>query len=106
MIAKKVHNFVKTVMQSRLNWFAFVPIILFQLTLISHQFEEHEHEVDHNEGSCHVCIQLERVDDNSFSQPAHFSLPKLYGLINIEKSSPLEQSVLYYNFKSRAPPHI
>ena len=91
-------------MQYRFNLLALVPIVFLQLTFITHQCEDYE--VDHNEDSCHICIQLERIDDNSFSQPAHFSLPKLYGLINIEKSSPLEQSVLYYNFKSRAPPHI
>ena len=104
MLVSKFPNFVKTIAQYRFNWLAITPIVFLQLTLMIHQFEDHE--VNHNEDSCHICIQLERIDDNSFSQPVHFSLLQLNGLIILEKSSLLEKIAVSYSFKSRAPPHI
>ena len=100
----KFPNFVKKIAQYRFNWLAIAPIVFLQLTFIAHQSEDYE--VNHNEDSCHICIQLERIDDNSFSEPVHFSLPQLNGLNDLEKSILFEQTTLFYHFKSRAPPHI
>ena len=100
----KFPNFAKKIAQHRFNWLALLPIVFLQLSFIAHQSEDYE--VNHNEDSCHICIQLERIDDNSFSEPVHFSLPQLNGLINLEKSSPLEQAALSWSFKSRAPPQV
>ena len=97
-------NFVKIIAQYRFNWLALLPIVFLQLTLIAHQSEDYE--INHNEDSCHICIQLERIDDNPFSEPVHFSLPQLNGPINLEKSSTLEQTALSWSFKSRAPPQV
>ena len=104
LLVSKFNNFSKIIAQYRFNWLALLPIVFLQLSIITHQCEDYE--VNHNEDSCHICTQLERIDDNPFSEPVHFSLPQLNGLINLEKSSTLEQTALSYSFRSRAPPHI
>ena len=48
-------------------WLALLPVAWLQLSLASHQFD---HVAGDSADYCHVCVQLDRLDDAVAEQPA------------------------------------
>ena len=56
----KSNNMADTRRLRKASWLALVSLAWLQLTLASHQFD---HVAEYFDDSCHVCVQLDRVDD-------------------------------------------
>lgn len=53
------NNNIAALIRRRAAWIALLPIAFLQLTIAVHQFE---HVADYVDGSCSICVQLERID--------------------------------------------
>jgi len=83
-------------------WLAILPIALLQLTIATHQFD---HVADYVEGTCHVCVQLDRIDIAVDHSAVTVSLPSS----DILPSATPVQSIpnnRSRNYNSRAPPLV
>ena len=101
-MVNKNNNMAISSLRRRAAWFAVLPIALLQLSLAVHQFD---HTDDFVDGSCHVCVQLDRVDlavDHSAEQVPLASIDLLW-----TKAPPVSVSHdVLRNFDSRAPPRL
>jgi len=101
-LANKNNNLVTSILARRASWLAVVPIALLQLTIAVHQFD---HVADYVEGSCHVCVQLDRFDA-AVDHPVEItSLPSI-GILKSDAPAVSAVRVPVRNFDSRAPPQI
>tara|TARA_Y100000389_G_C17387014_1_gene477641 strand:+ start:39 stop:338 length:300 start_codon:yes stop_codon:yes gene_type:complete len=99
-----MHFLGRKIFKLRTALLALLPIVLLQLTIVTHHFDEHD--VNYSEDLCHICLQLERIDSDSFDQTIHSVIPQLSELIRVEKSSFLVSILPFHNFESRAPPQV
>lgn len=84
------------------SWLAVLPVALLQLTIAIHQFD---HVAEYLEGTCDVCVQLDR-GDAAVDHPAQ-AAPKLpINVLEAEAPPALIAQERVRNFDSRAPPFI
>jgi hypothetical protein len=50
----------------RVSWLALLSLAWLQVSLASHQFD---HVAEYSADTCHVCVQLDRLDDLAVDQP-------------------------------------
>jgi len=91
-----------SILLRRASWLAVVPIALLQLSIAVHQFD---HVADYIEGSCHVCVQLDRIDA-AVDHPAEIA--SLHSIEFLQSTAPAVSAprVPVRNFDSRAPPQL
>jgi hypothetical protein len=101
-LTNKNNNLATPIILRRASWLAVVSIALLQLTLAVHQFD---HVADYIDGSCHVCVQLDRVDA-AVDHPAE--IPSLHSIDVLKSDAPAISIARapVRNFDSRAPPQI
>ena len=77
-----------------------LPIAFLQLAIAVHQFD---HVAEYIEGTCHVCVQLDRVDA-AVNHPAEKAPLPLIEFLESEAPPILVARESVRNFDSRAPP--
>lgn len=87
----------------RASWLALIPVAWLQLSLAGHQFD---HVAPFSTDTCHVCVQLDRIDDVSADQPD--SLTGLFGQFEAPLHLPaaVVDPAFVRHFESRAPPAL
>lgn len=102
-MANKSNNVADTRRLRKASWLALVSLAWLQLMLASHQFD---HVAEYVDDSCHVCVQLDRVDDAAVD---HASLLTA-NLSRADQPVPAETGLVsggsQRGFQSRAPPRI
>ena len=83
--------------------FALMCVALLQLTVAAHQFE---HVAGWVGDSCHVCIQLDRIDDAVTSDAAPSPAPVMAHGGNSQPQAGLISRAIIRGFDSRAPPSL
>ena len=83
--------------------FALLSVAMLQLTIAAHQFE---HSAAYVDDSCHVCIQLDRIDDAVSGDPAPVAAPAVAHGGSLEPKAGLVSRMLIRGFDSRAPPSL
>ena len=85
------------------SWFAFLCLALLQLAVAGHQFEHH---AEFSADTCHVCVQLDRIDDTTVdslaNQPALVSAPAAF----LTFSAAFAGATFFRHFDTRAPPVV
>ena len=95
-------NIAASIVRRRATWIALLPIAWLQLAVAVHQFD---HVADYAEESCHVCVQLDRIDA-AVDHPTERAL-----LLSIDFLEPAAPSIsvsqnAVRNFDTRAPPYL
>ena len=87
----------------RVSWLALLSLAWLQVSLASHQFD---HVAEYSADTCHVCVQLDRIDDLAIDQPEGVSVP--FGRYAEPRRSPaaVVDPVFVRHFQSRAPPAL
>ncbi len=84
-------------------WFALMPIAWLQLSLAVHQFD---HVAEYVDESCHVCAQIDRVDDvtadSSIATPLRSAADRLTRPLSASTAS----RATNHGFEPRAPPQL
>ena len=102
MLSNKNDNLATLFRRRRIAWLALLPIALLQLTIVVHQFD---HVADYVEESCHVCVQLDRVDV-AVDQAAERALLPLVDILWSQAPLASVTREILRNFDSRAPPGL
>ena len=87
----------------RASWLALLSLAWLQLTLASHQFN---HVAAYFADSCHVCVQLDRIDDAVAEQPASVDGAPENADAPRQVARHLTARPVVRHFHSRAPPLI
>jgi hypothetical protein len=102
LLINKNNNLATNFLRRRLASFALLPIALLQLTLAVHQFD---HVAEYVGDSCHVCVQLDRVDAAA-DHWADSAPPRLVDIPRLQAPSVSVSRQVLRNFDSRAPPGL
>jgi len=102
LLTNKNNNLATLILRRRASWFAALPIALLQLTIAAHHFD---HVAEYIEGTCHVCVQLDRVDA-TVDHPAEDPSKQSIDFLKQEAPVVLVARESVRNFDSRAPPHL
>ena len=99
----KSNNMADTRRLRKASWLALVSLAWLQLTLASHQFD---HVAEYFDDSCHVCVQLDRVDDVAVDHAVTVAT-----IIDRATSAAFTDAGqipadIQSGFRSRAPPRI
>ena len=95
------NNLARSILR-RASWLAVVPIALLQMTIAVHQFD---HVADYIEGSCHVCVQLDRVDA-AVDHPAEIASLHSIGFLRSDAPAVTVALAPIRHFDTRAPPQL
>ena len=102
MLINKNNNMAISILRPRYAWVALLPIAWLQLTFAVHQFD---HVAEYVEDSCHVCVQLDRIDAST-NYAAHEAPLQLISAVSAAAPSDSKRRVVVRNFDSRAPPRL
>jgi hypothetical protein len=102
LLTNKNNNIAISILRPRHAWVALLPIAWLQLTLAVHQFN---HVADYVDDSCHVCVQLDRMDASA-DQAAREAPLQLISAVLPAAPSDTVRRFLVRNFDSRAPPGL
>ena len=80
---------------------ALLPVVLLQLSLAGHQFE---HVAEALDQSCHVCVQLDRVDDADASTSGSMATLSAGVILVRPATVDVFGRALIRGFESRGPP--
>lgn len=94
------NNLASSILRRRAAWMALLPIALLQLAIALHQFE---HAAEYIDGTCHVCVQLDRIDA-AVDHPAEKAPQPSIESLETEAPAVLVVREAVRNFDSRAPP--
>jgi hypothetical protein len=83
--------------------FALLSVALLQLTIAAHQFE---HSAAYVDDSCHVCIQLDRIDDAVYGDTAPVAATATVYGGDWQLKAGLVSRTFIRGFDSRAPPSL
>ena len=83
--------------------FALLSVAWLQLTIAVHQFE---HVAGYVDESCHVCVQLDRVDDAVSGDTAPAPAPAMIHRGNVQPEAGRASRTIIRGFDSRAPPSL
>jgi hypothetical protein len=85
------------------SWLALLSLAWLQVSLASHQFD---HVAAYPADTCHVCVQLDRIDDVVVDQADSHAVP--FGRYAEPRRSPavVVATALVRHFESRAPPAL
>ena len=100
MLINKNNSLAISFLRRRVSWIALLPIAWLQLTIAVHQFD---HVAGYVEDSCHVCVQLDRVDAAVDHAAERAPLPSIDFHWSAVPAATVVRDV-YRNFDSRAPP--
>ncbi|MDG2376085.1 MAG: hypothetical protein P8M18_07015 [Woeseiaceae bacterium] len=87
----------------RATWLSMLMLAWLQLTMASHQFD---HVADYFSDSCHVCAQLDRVDEGVYDHAAQalvFDISAVSPVVHFRGVTP---QALDRQFDARAPPRL
>lgn len=84
----------------RAAWLGLVSLAWLQLTLASHQFDHVAYLAD----TCHVCVQLDRIDDAAVDQSEPLPGPFGRHVETLRPTPAVASTVSFRHFDSRAPP--
>jgi hypothetical protein len=87
----------------RASWLALVSLAWLQLLLAGHQFD---HVAEYLDDNCHVCVQLDRVDDDAVDSASTASLPDLEFAQPGSVTASLVTRTFQRIFDSRGPPSL
>lgn len=86
----------------RATWLSLVALAWLQLTMANHQFD---HVADYFSHSCHVCAQMDRVDEvvnDHAAETLAFDVATIFPVIVPSITS----QILDRQFDPRGPPHL
>ncbi|MCH9693766.1 MAG: hypothetical protein K0U72_04575 [Gammaproteobacteria bacterium] len=101
-MSNRIINLVTAVLRRRAAWLAIVPVALLQLTIAVHQFD---HVADSIDSSCHICVQLDRVD-GAVDHPAEIASVPSIGFLKSGAPAVTVALAPVRHFDTRAPPQI
>ena len=101
-MACKNNNLVQSNHRQAAAWAALFAIGCLQLSIAAHQFE---HDAGDTEDSCHICIQLDRVNAAVGHAVDDLQLPD-FGLSDFETPDLSVGRHTTLGFDSRAPPRF
>ena len=102
MLTSKNNNLMNSDFRQPAAWIALLAIAWLQLSLAVHQFD---HVAEYVEGSCGVCVQLDRVDAVLGHAADGQQLPE-FGLPDFDTPELSASRGAIHGFNSRAPPLI
>ena len=102
MLTGKNNNLVYSRLRQTAAWTALLAIAWLQLSIAVHQFD---HVADYVDDTCHVCIQLDRVDAVVGHAPDGLQVPD-FSLPDFDAPGLFARRAAFQGFKSRAPPRI
>lgn len=86
----------------RTTWLSLVALAWLQLTMANHQFD---HVADYFSDSCHVCAQLDRVDEVVNDHAAETLAFDVSAISPVIAPGVIPQ-ILDHQFDARAPPRL
>lgn len=87
----------------RATWLPLLALAWLQLTLASHQFD---HVAEYYAESCHVCVQLDRVDETTIDQTRLQDVAPMPSAQPAATLRPAVSSAPQSAFHPRAPPRL
>ena len=84
-------------------WAALFSIAWLQLSVAAHQFD---HFAEQIEDSCHVCVQLDRVDDAIANHSTSAPFPSAINTLARQAPASVVDRAFIRGFDSRAPPQL
>ena len=82
--------------------FGIVALVLFQISLASHQFK---HVADHGFTACDICTTYNQLDDAPIVHALQPLLSIELSLAGNTEARPMEAGPAFAAYRSRAPPH-
>ena len=84
-------------------WLPLLTVAWLQLTLASHHFD---HVAEYFSDSCHVCVQLDRIDDTSVDNSGLETATFLPAAVPVAGTQGVLNRTPTRQFDSRAPPQL
>lgn len=85
------------------SWFALLSLAWLQVSLASHQFD---HVAVYSTDTCHVCVQLDRIDDVAADHPDSLSDRFDRYAEPRQSTAAFVDPAFVRHFESRAPPAL
>ena len=87
----------------RASWLALLSLAWLQVSFATHQFD---HVATFSADTCHVCVQLDRIDDVAADQPDSLSGPRGRHDEPARAPAAAADPAFVRHFESRAPPAL
>ena len=100
---KNSNILISTCRLQRATWLSLVALVWLQLTMVSHQFD---HVANYFSDSCHVCAQLDRVNEVVHDHAAQALVFVVSAVSPVVDSRGVTPQVIDRQFDARAPPRL